>query len=265
MQVFKDVPTLTARPTLTEQNGVPHKLFGFLPPDADFSVAAWVNAAADEMNAAWESGKIPVLTGGTGLYFKALTEGLHFMPDVDEKIRLDVRERMKTVGREAFLKEYLEKDPSFPFTDPQRLTRAAEILQSTGHPLSYWRARPKTKSVDAVFYTVVMLPDRPILYKRCDDRFDRMMTGPVFDEIDALTAQNPPENSLILKAVGVKELTAFKKGDISLERAVELAKQHTRNYAKRQTTWFTRQTRAEKIVSDDNFDAVLTDVLRFAC
>lgn len=263
MQVFKDVPTLTARPSEKEMKNIPHRLFGFLEPNDEFSVFEWLKRASFEIKNAFDNGQTPVITGGTGLYIKALTDGLNPMPVIPDEIRFFQRNRMEKIGKDAFLKEYLQKDPDFKFTDPQRILRASEILETSGKTIGYWQKQPQKKFIDADFYTILILPDRKTLYQRCDLRFLEMMKNPVFKEIETLYAKNPSPNALILKALGVRELKAVTDNEISLETAVSLAQQHTRNYAKRQTTWFTRQLNAKKIVSDNNFDDALTNALRF--
>ena len=264
MQVYRDVPILTALPTVKEQGGVAHKLFGFLPPEADFNVAAWLRLAANEIETAFDKGKTPVIVGGTGLYFDVLTNGVNFIPDIPESVRCDVRARFKKIGRDAFLSEYLAKDPTFPFSDAQRLQRAAEVFEATGKTVGYFHARPKQKAVKADFYALLLAPDRATLYERCDKRFDSMIRNPdVFEQVRALFAQNPPENASVLKAVGVRELKAYLDGETDLASAVETSKRHTRNYAKRQTTWFTHRFTAQKTVSNVDFDEILTNVLRF--
>lgn len=263
MQIYRDVPTLTARPDAAQMRGVPHRLFGFLRPDEKYGVVKWLNAAKKEADDVLKSGGVPVFVGGTGLYFDALMNGVNEIPDVPAKVRDGVCARFDAMGRDAFLADYLQKDPSFRFVDRQRLCRAAEVLEATGKTIGYWQDAPRKMAYDADFYTILMLPERPVLYARCDARFDEMMRKDVFAEIDALYAQNPPPDAGVLKALGVKELKAAKNGEMSLKEAVEKAKQMTRNYAKRQTTWFTRRFEAKKIISDGDFSKILTDVLHF--
>lgn len=263
MQIYRDVPTLTARPDAAQMRGVPHRLFGFLPPDAKFGVVKWLKAASREADDVLKSGGVPVFVGGTGLYFDALMNGVNEIPDVPAKVRDGVCARFDAMGRDAFLADYLQKDPMFRFVDRQRLCRAAEVLEATGKTIGYWQDAPRKMAYDADFYTILMLPERPVLYARCDARFDAMMQKDVFGEIDALYAQNPPADAGVLNALGVKELKAARDGGILLDEAVALAKRTTRHYAKRQTTWFTHRFDAKKIVSDGDFSKILTDVLHF--
>lgn len=263
MQIYRDVPTLTARPDAAQMRGVPHRLFGFLRPDEKYGVVKWLNAAKKEADDVLKNGGVPIFVGGTGLYFDALINGVNEIPAVPPAVRDGVCARFNATGRDAFLADYLQKDPTFRFVDRQRLCRAAEVLEATGKTIGYWQDAPRKMAYDADFYTILMLPERAVLYARCDARFDEMMRKDVFAEIDALYAQNPPPDAGVLKALGVKELKAAKNGEMSLKEAVEKAKQMTRNYAKRQTTWFTRRFEAKKIISDGDFSKILTDVLHF--
>lgn len=263
MQVYRDVPTLTARPTAADESEVPHRLYGFLEPDESFSVFKWVRAAAAEMRAAWAAGKTPVVVGGTGLYLQTLTNGMSPVPQADAAVRQSVRDECERLGFAAFLAEFRRKDPSFPFADPQRVLRAAEVLAQTGKSVTYWQSLPFEKAVDADFYGVLIDPDRAELYARCDERFDLMTRNGAENEVRALLAKNPPADSLIMKAVGVAEIAAVLNGEATMEQAAAHARQMTRNYAKRQITWFRHRFRADAVVADAKSDAVLTDALHF--
>jgi len=263
MQVYRDVPTLTARPTPREERGVPHRLYGFLEPDADFSVFKWVRAAADEIEKARESGKTPVVVGGTGFYLQTLINGISPVPQADEAVRRAVRDECETLGFDRFLAEFQKKDPAFSFTDPQRVLRAAEVLAQTGKSVTYWQSLPYEKAVKANFFCVLTDPPRAELYERCDRRFDRMMQSAAVDEVRALLAKAPPPDSLILKAVGVREIAAFLNGIMTCDEAAAHARQMTRNYAKRQITWFKHRFCADCVVSDAKSPDALTDALHF--
>lgn len=263
MQVYKDVPTLTARPDDSEKQGIPHHLFGFLDAGEKYSVVRWLEQASLTADKILERGGVPVVTGGTGMYLDAFMNGINEVPEVPLSVRTEVNERFEKLGKEAFLNEYLTLDPSFRFVDKQRLCRAAEVLKATGKTLREWQKAPKQKAYDADFYTILILPPRPLLYERCDKRFDLMMKRDVFSEVKALFDKKPPFDAGVLKAVGVRELKAVSDNEISLEEAVENAKRATRRYAKRQITWFSHRFIAKKVVFNENFDEILTNVLRF--
>ena len=263
MQVYKDVPTLTARPAEAEQQGIPHRLYGFLEPDENCSVFKWVGAAATEIKQAWRENKVPVIVGGTGFYLQTLIKGISPVPQVKDETRAEIRKQYEQRGYEKFLKDFREKDPSFLFTDPQRVLRAAEVLAETGKPVTYWQSLPFEKEIDADFLCVLTDVPREELYKRCDKRFGQMMKNGAVEEVQTLLAKNPPADSLIMKAVGVKEIKAMLNREMTREQAVSHACQMTRNYAKRQVTWFRHRFFADIVVSDDKKSAVLTKALHF--
>lgn len=263
MQAYRDVPTLTAWPSESERRKVDHRLYGFLDANRKCSAAQWAQAAAEEMRKARAEGKVPVFVGGTGLYIRTLEEGMSPMPEIPENVRAAVRARFSAEGYEAFLADFLKKDPSLRLRDPQRLIRAAEVFEATGKSIAYWQSLPSVKAVDADYFNVLILPPREVLYERCNVRFERMAKSGAENEVKELLAKDPPPDFPIMKAIGVKEFAAFLRGETTREEAIKRAQQMTRNYAKRQTTWFTRRFRADMIVSDGNFEQILTKVLQF--
>lgn len=263
MQVYADVPTLTARPTQAEMNGIKHRLYGFLPPDASFSAVKWVRAAKAELERIWRNGKTPIVVGGTGLYFQTLTNGISPVPETAPEIREKIRGEIEKIGFEKFAADFKRKDPAFAFTDPQRIVRAAEVLEQTGESITVWQKKPYQKQVDARFWSIFLNPERAELYNRCNERFLRMMDGAAVSEVEALLAKSPPRDSLIMKAIGVAEIAAMLNGEISKAQAVEHAQQMTRNYAKRQITWFSRRFHADFVVLNQKTDDILTNVLHF--
>ena len=263
MQVYKDVPTLTARPTEAEQQGIPHRLYGFLEPDENCSVFKWVKAAAAEIKQVWRENKVPVIVGGTGFYLQTLLKGISPVPQVKEETRAEIRRRFEKTGYDSFLEEFRKKDPSFPFTDPQRILRAAEVLEETGKSVTYWQSLPFQKEIDADFLCCLTDVPREELYTRCNKRFGRMMESGAIDEVQTLLKKNPPAGSLIMKAVGVAEIKAMLSKEMSKREAVLHACQMTRNYAKRQVTWFKHRFFADIVVSDVKNPALLTKALHF--
>ncbi|MBO4643203.1 MAG: tRNA (adenosine(37)-N6)-dimethylallyltransferase MiaA, partial [Alphaproteobacteria bacterium] len=159
MQVYKDVPTLTARPSEAEQQSIPHRLYGFLEPDENYSVFKWVKAAATEIRQIWRENKVPVIVGGTGFYLQTLIKGISPVPQVKDETRAEVRKLFERLGYEAFLNDFQKKDPSFTFTDPQRVLRAAEVLEETGKSVTYWQSLPLEKEIESDFLS--FLTDLP--------------------------------------------------------------------------------------------------------
>lgn len=263
MQVYEDVPTLTARPSEQETEKVEHKLYGFLSCYDKFSVSDWIDEAARVTGEIASAGKVPVFAGGTGMYLQTLEEGISPLPDIPDEIRSKVRERFNQIGYEAFLSEFVQKDPLVRLTDPQRLIRAAEVFETTGKSIVYWQSLPFEKRVKADFFNILVSPPREVLYERCDARFDKMMENGAVEEVEALLLKNPPPDALVMKALGVREIQSWLNGETTREEAVMRAQQMTRNYAKRQTTWFKHRFKADLTLFDGNFDTILTNVLRF--
>lgn len=263
MQVYRDVPTLTARPSSADENRAQHRLYGFLEPYESCSAFKWAKLAAEEMKRAWTDGKVPVLTGGTGLYIQTLCRGISPVPETSAPVREAVRRRFEEMGRETFTDDLRCRDPSFIFTDPQRLMRAAEVLEETGKSITEWQKKPFEKVIEADWYSILMNPPREVLYERCNARFDDMMRSGAPEEVRILLAKNPPADSLVLKAIGVAEITAFLNGETTAADAAEHARRMTRNYAKRQVTWFTRRFTADSVVCNEKNEEILTKALHF--
>lgn len=263
MQIYKDVPTLTARPSEAEQQGIPHRLYGFMEPDENCSVFKWVKLAAQEIRQAWQENKVPVIVGGTGFYLQTLIKGISPVPQAKDETRAGIRQRFKEQGYETFLKEFQKKDPSFTFTDPQRVLRAAEVLEETGKSVTYWQSLPFQKEIEADFLCFLTDLPREELYDRCNKRFEQMMKNGATEEVQTLLAKNPPADSLIMKAVGVAEIKAMLNKEMSKDEAINRACQMTRNYAKRQVTWFKHRFFADRVVSDMKSPAILTKALHF--
>ena len=263
MQVYRDVPTLTARPSIEDEQKAPHRLYGFLEPSDAFSVYKWVKLAAREIRTARAENKVPVVVGGTGFYLQTLIQGLSPVPQAEEAVRLSVRQEFERVGADEFIKAFQKKDPSFAFTDPQRVLRAAEVLEQTGRSVTYWQSLPYQKEIDADFFCILLDPERQTLYDRCNRRFAEMMKSGAVEEVKTLFAKNPPSDSLVLKAVGVLEIKAFLDGTMTKEQAIEHACQMTRNYAKRQVTWFKHRFLPDIVVSSIKSSGALTKALHF--
>lgn len=263
MQVYRDVPTLTARPSADDEQRAEHRLYGFLEPAENCSVFKWVGLAAREIEKALSDGRVPIVVGGTGFYLQTLIKGISPVPQTDENVRLLIRRTCEETGYDRFLAAFQKKDPSFPFTDPQRVLRAAEVLEQTGKSVTYWQSLPFKKEIEADFLCFLTELPRDALYRRCDDRFCQMMRGAAVEEVRTLLAKDPPPDSPVLKAVGVSEIKAFLNAEMTREQAVEHACRMTRNYAKRQITWFKHRFDADYTVGDAKSRDILTKALHF--
>lgn len=264
MQVYDALALLTARPSAADLEAAPHRLYGVLPPSETCSAARWRDLAAAEMEAAWAAGGLPILCGGTGLYLRALMEGLSPIPDIPEDIRATARARLAELGNDAFHAELARRDPVMAARlDPgnsQRLARAWEVIEATGRSLAEWQAEPLEDAVAARWFTVVLDPGRERLYGQCDARFRAMVAAGALDEVRAFEALRLPSDLPIQKALGRRELAAHLAGEMELETAIAAAAQATRNYAKRQATWFRHQISASETISEQLSESLIATI-----
>jgi tRNA dimethylallyltransferase len=266
MQVYRELRLLTARPSAEDEARVPHRLFGVLPAAEVCSAGRWLAMAAVEIAAARAQGRLPIVVGGTGLYLKALTNGLVPVPEIPEAARGEARALHRRLGGEAFKEELAGLDPvaaaRLPAGDSQRLIRAYEVVAATGRTLADWqRQEPAKPAVDARFATIVLSPPREDLYAAVDARFDAMIAAGALDEVRALVALDPALPAM--KAVGVKELAAHLRGEIDLEPACAAAKKATRNFAKRQRTWLRHQLDPDEQAFEQYSERIYPKMLSF--
>lgn len=246
LQLYADLTALSARPTPEEEAQAPHHLFGVADGADGWSVGRWARAAQPVIEDITQRGRTAVVVGGTGLYFKALTEGLADIPPTPAAVRAGVGKTFDALGEERFRDLLAMADPAAAARiapgDRMRLSRAMEVFEATKKPITAWQAETSPALPPEAWSAVVIEPDREALYARCDQRFEGMMEAGALDEVRRLVARNLDPDLPVMKAVGVRELTAHLAGEISLDRAVELARQETRRYAKRQLTWLRNQT-----------------------
>ena len=246
MQVYHELKVITARPSSVDEGDIPHKLYGIISAADTFSAGIWRTLAETEIEACWESGKLPIVTGGTGLYIKSLMGGLTEIPSVPKKIREEVIEHRGKIGVEAFHDELREFDPisaeRLNKSDTQRVIRAYEVFMATKHSLSYWHNQEQSaEPFHAHYQTIIFEPPRDVLYEKCEDRLDLMLKNGALDEVRALKDIDLDPRCPAMKALGIPEFLAYLNNKMSLEDALNAAKQSTRRYAKRQTTWFRNQ------------------------
>ena len=246
MQVYRELRILTARPTPQDEAEIPHRLYGMIPAADVCSAGHWLRLAVAEINAARSAGRLPIVVGGTGLYLKALLEGIVDVPDIPQDIRDDVRALFQEMGGATFHDQLAKLDPAsaekIPASDPQRLIRAYEVALATGRPLSDWHQEtPEPPLAGWALATILVSPPREQLYEAIDRRFERMVEAGAVAEVEALAALKLPPDRPAMKALGVPELIAQGAGKITLNQSVEKAQQASRNYAKRQLTWFRNQ------------------------
>lgn len=245
LQVYDGLRVLTARPGPDETGDVPHHLFAMIDPGERCSVGRWSRLAVDLIAEVRSRGRRSVLTGGTGLYFKALLDGLAPAPDIPAEIQADVDALYASGGVEALRSEAEQLDPvgaaRIEAGDRQRLMRLITVVRTCGQPLSQLQADTRPLIDPARALGVAILPDRAALYARIEARFDAMISGGGLDEARALAARELAPDLPAMKAVGLPPLMEHLAGHITLEAAVETAKRDSRRYAKRQFTWFSNQ------------------------
>jgi tRNA dimethylallyltransferase len=245
MQLYRELRLLTARPSEADEAVAPHRLYGTVSASEAFSVGRWLEAAQAAIAAARGAGRMPILVGGTGLYFKALLEGLAPVPDIPPEVRAYWREQAVCLSAEALHRELLTRDPGMAaksrISDPQRIVRALEVIDATGISLSEWQGAPAAPVLDAQAVTrLVIAPEREPLYAAIDARFDRMIENGAIEEVEALLVQGLDDSLPAMRAHGVRELRAYLAGACSLEDAKIKSKTESRRYAKRQMTWARR-------------------------
>lgn len=246
MQVYRDLRTITARPTRDDEARVPHRLYGHVDAAENFSAGAWVADAAKALEEAQAEGRLPIFIGGTGLYFKALTAGLSVVPPIPAEIREGVRARLEQDGVEALHAELARRDPRaagrLNLRDRARIARALEVVEATGRSLLDWHheGQPPLLPKDS-FRAVFLASERDELYARIDARFDVMLGAGALTEVEQLAARNLDPLLPAMKAHGVPALIRHLRGELSLEEAAKVGRADTRHYAKRQFTWFRHQ------------------------
>jgi tRNA dimethylallyltransferase len=250
MQVYDDLPLLTAQPPAEDRDVVPHHLYGALHPNDVCSAGNWREMAEPLLHDILETNKTPIVVGGSGLYIKALMEGLSPMPDIPQDVRTAVVERYEEIGAEAFYKELEMRDPimaaRFHINHKARTIRAMEVLEATGKSLAEWQKETRLSPPKHWRFEVeVIIPERPILHERCNTRFEWMMDHGVLEEIESFAARvegGRVKNGVPLtKALGYQPLLAYIKGEMSREEAISQSQARTRQYAKQQVTWFRNQ------------------------
>ncbi|WP_421932662.1 tRNA (adenosine(37)-N6)-dimethylallyltransferase MiaA [Phenylobacterium sp.] len=245
LQIYRDLRVVTARPSREEEAWVPHHLVGTVDAADGWSVGTWSRAATQEINEITGRGRPVVVVGGTGLYFRALTHGLAEIPPIPPEVRDQAAADYDAMGEAGFRARLAQADPAAAARispgDRQRLVRAWEVFAASGVSLSDWQGRT-TPALPADSYAAVALePDRRWLYDRCDLRLETMLAAGALEEVAQLMARDLDPALPILKAVGVRELAAQLRGELTPARALAAAQQETRRYAKRQSTWLRGQ------------------------
>ncbi|WP_434784971.1 tRNA (adenosine(37)-N6)-dimethylallyltransferase MiaA [Qipengyuania zhejiangensis] len=259
-QVYADLQILSARPDEADMRGVEHRLFGSWDGAQPCSAADWANAAKREIADIHAQGAVPILCGGTGLYLRTLLDGIAPVPPIDPSVREDVRAMAQADARAALEAEDPPAAAGIAPADMARTARALEVVRSTGRPLATWQSRKVGGIGEGIeLHPLVLLPDREWLYQRCDARFEIMMETGAVAEVDTLLARNIDPSLPVMRAIGVREISSFLQGELSRDQAITAGQTSTRQYAKRQYTWFRHQP-PETWPRADNNRIVLEDV-----
>jgi tRNA dimethylallyltransferase len=245
-QVYADLRIISARPGPGDEARAPHRLYGCKDAAEACSAAGWAADAKRAIAEAHETGRLPILVGGTGLYIRTLLDGIAPMPDIDPAIRAAVRSFTVLHNYAALEVEDPPAAARLRPTDSARVARALEVVRSTGRPLAEWqKERSGGIEHEVELAPLILLPERGRLYARCDDRFEKMMSDAGLEEVRSLLGRRLNPMLPAMRAIGVREIAAFLRGETSREEALAAGQTATRQYAKRQYTWFSRQPPAE--------------------
>ena len=245
MQVYRELPVLTAQPSAADMADLPHRLYGTVSGREAYSVGRWVADATAEIKDAHAAGQTPILVGGSGLYFMALLQGLSPVPDIPEDVRQHWRDRAATSSPSELHSALAARDPIMAkrlrFADTQRLVRALEVVEATGISLAEWQETAGAPVLGTEkLLKLVVDPEREAIYSAINARFDSMLQSGALAEVEALINLRLDPGLPVMRALGVPELAAHLAGEVTLEDASSTAKTMTRRYAKRQMTWARR-------------------------
>jgi tRNA dimethylallyltransferase len=241
-QIYRDLRVLSAAPTAEELRQAEHRLYGVQDGALPCSAADWAAMARVEISDVHSSGRTPILVGGTGLYLRALLDGIAPVPAIDPEVRSRVREASVEENRTKLSTLDPEAAARLNRSDAVRINRALEVILSTGRTLGEWQKQRKGGiAEDVELRPIILLPPRKWLYARCDERFAHMIDQGAVTEVEALLARKLNPNLPVMRAIGVPELSDYLLGQTTLDEAIAAGQQATRRYAKRQYTWFAHQ------------------------
>lgn len=251
MQIYQEIPILTASPSEEDKKLIPHHLYNYISITEPFSVAKYQKAALEKIEEVEKDGYLPIIVGGTGLYISSLLYGLNIMPNINTTIRNEARLLLQEIGNAAFHAKLASQDPKaaskLSIGDSQRMLRAYEIYQQTGKSILTFQEDKKTSPLASYDIEIIMIsPERERLYKACNERFVKLVENGAIEETKEAMKKGDS------KALGFEQLASYLKNQISLEEAIKLAQQKTRQYAKRQVTWFTHQIKDKVIINNQH-------------
>jgi tRNA dimethylallyltransferase len=265
MQVYAELRVLSARPTPADEALVPHRLYGVWPAREHGTVGRWCDAARQAIGEAHAAGRLPILCGGTGMYLKLVVEGLAPVPPIPGEVREHARARLAELGALAFHAELAARDPiagaKLSPNDTQRVLRAWEVIAAHGVPLAEFQARAPLAA--ETWPALVLDPPRAQLVANIETRVDRMIAEGAMDEVRALLAQGLSEELPAMRALGVPELAVHLRGQADLPSAINALKISTRQFSKRQTTWFRNQMKSAHRLAAQYSESLLPEIRSF--
>ena len=265
IQLYRDLFILTARPNI-EKEKIKHHCYGILEGDINWSVGNWIDAINEILKEVINRKKVPIVVGGTGFYFKAITDGLSPIPDIDKSIRLKIENELEKNGLEELQKRLAIVDPKASEkinpNDKQRIIRALEVYEGTNKRISEFWFMKREKIINYESINFKIDADRKWIYKNCDLRVDYMFENGVIEEVRNLLNKNYSKNSPIMKAIGVDEITLFLNNDITIDRASELIKFKTHQYAKRQITWINNQMISWNSINTQYSNKIINEIIK---
>jgi len=258
MQVYNEIFILTSRPTLQDTNIVKHHLYGFNSVKQKFSTGHWLKMAINKIKEQWNQDRIPILVGGTGLYFKALTDGLVKIPDIPTDLRTEIRELHKKIGQKKFYNKLIKLDPLVKKfllpSDNQRSMRAYEVKKFTNKSLFVFTKKTKSNFDSNIFKKLFINIPRELLHKKIDKRVENMFAEGAVAEVRNFLEMDVNKELSSNKIIGIKEIKDYIDGKITLIKTKELIKLKTRQYAKRQFTWARGHMRSWEMIYSPNFN-----------
>ena len=268
MQIYDALRILTARPSLSDEARIPHVLYGHVQPQEAYSAGHYAKDAAHVIEGLRATDSLPVVVGGTGLYFKVLLEGLSPVPDIDPDIRNRWRSEANKISAESLHQTLARLDPVMAARlepgDRQRIVRALEVFEHTGRSLAEWQQTGGTPVFNAdEVLKLVVAPPRAVLHQRAEDRFEHMMTDGAIEEVEALTKMELDPGQPVLRALGVDPIQRWLRGEISQKDAVNQGQTETRQYIKRQTTWLKKNMMSWNWLSTQQMESQLMESLTF--
>ncbi|MGL9732512.1 MAG: tRNA (adenosine(37)-N6)-dimethylallyltransferase MiaA [Wolbachia sp.] len=247
-QVYREIPIITSQPSRQEKF---YKLYGYISVRENYSVGLWLEDLKKEVNSTLKNSRIPVITGGSGLYISSLIKGLSSIPQISQEVRQNVNELKKKLSREEFYKLALNKDSKIQdkifMNNSHRLSRAIEVITETGKSIYVWQKNRQPPLFNN-FKIYTILPERRNLYRKINSRFIKMIENGAIDEVEKLLSMNLASHLPAMKAHGVPEIIKYLKGELNLNEAIKIAQTNTRHYAKRQYTWFKNQFLSSEVI-----------------